>query len=303
MAEITHRQLEIFRTIMISGSVSEAARLLFSSQPTLSRELARLEQLLGYDLFERQRGRLIATARARLLFDEVQRSFISLSRIADMAGNLRQEAAGELSIVCLPAIAHALLPAVCRRLVADFPSLHVSITPQEPPLLDEWLSFQRFDLGLTEHTEAPPGTRLTLLPTLQEVCVLPAGHVLLEKKAISLQDLAGESFVSLSPDDPYRLVIDRLCAEAGIKRKMQWETHSAVSVCEMVKEGLGAAIVNPLTAWAMADERLHIRSLVVAIPYQLAVVLPEFRPAVDIVPDFIRQAGLYIEDISRRACA
>ena len=53
---ITHRQLTIFRAIMLHGNLSRAAEGVASSQPTLSRELARLEQLLGFDLFELVHG-------------------------------------------------------------------------------------------------------------------------------------------------------------------------------------------------------------------------------------------------------
>jgi DNA-binding transcriptional LysR family regulator len=53
---ITHRHIEVFRAVMQSGSVTGAAGLLHTSQPTVSRELARLEQVLGFSLFDRVRG-------------------------------------------------------------------------------------------------------------------------------------------------------------------------------------------------------------------------------------------------------
>ena len=55
---LTHRQLALFRAIMLHGNLGRAAESTGSSQPTLSRELARLEQVLGFDLFDRVRGRL-----------------------------------------------------------------------------------------------------------------------------------------------------------------------------------------------------------------------------------------------------
>ena len=50
-ALVSHRHIEVFRAVMTAGSVTSAAALLHSSQPTVSRELARLEQLLGYPRF------------------------------------------------------------------------------------------------------------------------------------------------------------------------------------------------------------------------------------------------------------
>ena len=50
---LSHRQIEVFRTVMNTSHVTRAAELLHTSQPTVSRELARLEQVLGFDLFDR----------------------------------------------------------------------------------------------------------------------------------------------------------------------------------------------------------------------------------------------------------
>ena len=55
---ISHRHIEVFRAVMTAGSVTKAAQALFTSQPTVSRELARMESLLGYPLFDRGPGRL-----------------------------------------------------------------------------------------------------------------------------------------------------------------------------------------------------------------------------------------------------
>lgn len=127
--DIQHRHIEVFRAIMTAGSVTGAAALLHTSQPTLSRDLARLEQLLGYALFDRERGRLQATARARALFDEVERSFQGLGRVIERAQALGRDDDATLNVLCLPALSHALLPQALAGLLAERPAARVSITP------------------------------------------------------------------------------------------------------------------------------------------------------------------------------
>ncbi|KRB42198.1 LysR family transcriptional regulator [Acidovorax sp. Root70] len=279
---ITHRHIEVFRAVMTAGSATGAANLLHSSQPTVSRELARLESLLGYDLFERVQGRLRPNARALALWDEVQRSWQGLERVVDRAVALGRSGAVQLSVLCLPALAHALLPGAAARLMQSHPEAHsttsLSVTPQESPLLEEWMSAQRFDLGLCEQTTAPPGTRAEVLLTLDEVAVLPAGHALAHQPVLNLADFAGEFFVSLSADDPYRRLIDARFGEAGVERTLRVETHSAAAVCAMVEQGLGIAIVNPVTALAAASERLVLRRLAFSIPFSVTALLPLYRP-------------------------
>lgn len=284
---ITHRHIEVFRAVMTAGSVTGAATLLHSSQPTLSRELARLEYLLGYALFERGQGRLRPTARALALFDEVQRSYQGLDRISSHAQQLGRADQALLSVLCLPALSHALLPGACRRFFARHASARISITPQESPLLEEWMSAQRFDLGLTEQTQAVPGTELLPLLSLDELCVLPADHALLAKAVLTPADFEGQDFISLSAEDPYRQQFDALFAAQGVQRQLRLETHSAIAVCAMVQAGLGLAIVNPLTALSCRGEGLQLRRLSVSVPFQVNALTPKFRPRQDLLEDLL----------------
>lgn len=285
---------------MITGGVTGAAATLHTSQPTVSRELARLEQLLGFALFDRVRGRLQPTERAHVLFDEVQRSYVGLERILSTASSLGHFDQGQLSIVCVLAFSHELLPAACRRFLAAHPGVNISITPQDSPLLEEWLTAQRHDLGLTEHDAAPPATRLQPLLAADEVCVLPGGHPLLAKPVLDPADFAGERFISLSATDSYRVQVDEVFRQHGVARRMALETHSAVSVCSLVREGLGVAIVNPLTALACCGPDLAMRRFSVSIPFRVSVVRPEHRPSTPLTEHFIEALKTEAADIVRR---
>jgi DNA-binding transcriptional LysR family regulator len=286
--DIQHRHIEVFRAVMTAGSVTGAAALLHTSQPTLSRDLARLEQLLGYALFERERGRLKATARARALFDEVERSFQGLARVIERAQALGRADDMALSVLSLPALSHALLPGALATLLRSHPGARVSITPAEPPLLDAWMGEQRFDLGLAEQATPRPGVRVEPVLAADEVAVLPAGHRLASRKRLALKDFEGCDFISLAEDDPYRREIDARFAAAGVTRRLRVQTHSAVAVCELVRAGLGVAIVNPLTAAACAGEGLVTRPLAVSIPYRVSALLPLHRPAQPLVQALIQ---------------
>lgn len=272
---LTHRQLSLFRAIMLHGSLSRAAEVCDSSQPTLSRELARLEQLLGFALFDRVRGRLRPTVRALALMQEVERSFIGLEQIAAHAQELRTQTTGRLRLACLPALAHALVPHALVQLAKKHPTLAVSVHPLESPWLEQALSEQRFDVGLSEVTEPPTGVSLRPLLKVNEVAVLPRDHRLCRKKVLQPQDFANEHFISLAAGDPYRAAIDQMFTNAQVERTTALETASAVAVCAMVRLGLGVAIVNPLTALELSSPDLVVRPLSVAIPFQVSLLLPE----------------------------
>jgi len=295
---LTHRHIEVFRAVMITGSVTKAADLLSTSQPTVSRELARMEQTIGFALFERIAGRLRPTMPALALFEEVRQSYAGLERVASAAVRLRAFREGQLSVITLPAFSHSILPDAFRRFHGRHPGVSLSVETQESPLLEEWLTAQRYDLGLTEHDTAPAGTRLELLLEVDEVCVLPDGHPLLARMALDLQDFEGQAFVSLSASDPYRIQIDEAFGQAGVLPRSIVETPTAVSVCTFVRQGLGLAIVNPLTALDFAGRGLHIRPLTRSFPFRVNVVFPEHRPGNPPVVAFmasLREAAAAIE--------
>ena len=115
-----------------------------------------------------------------------------------------------------------------------------------------------------------PGTFETLLSTvsvsLSSLCRL---------SVLRPEDFGGQRFISLAEDDPYRKAIDAVFAAAGVQRSTLLETTSAVAVCAMVQQALGVAIVNPLTAAAMAGPRLVVRPLTMAIAFNVSLLLPQ----------------------------
>jgi DNA-binding transcriptional LysR family regulator len=297
---ISLRHIEVFRAVMMTGSVTRAASLLGTSQPTTSRELARLEALLQLTLFERVRGKLQPTAQAISLFEEVRRSYQGLERIVSMANAMRQFGQGQLSIICLPTFAQTLLPGACRRFLQAAPGAGISISAQESPLLEEWLSAQRHDLGLLESEAVPPGTRGQPLLLADMMCVLPPGHPLLAKKVLEPEDFAGQDFISLSLLDSYRQQLDAVFESRLVARRMVIETTSAASVCAMVRQGLGLAIVNPLSALDEAGRGVEIRRFGVSLPFMVNLILPQHRPASALVPQFVALLQQHMIDLQKK---
>ncbi|MCC8378844.1 LysR family transcriptional regulator [Xenorhabdus sp. PB30.3] len=303
------RHIEIFHAVMTTRNLTDAAVLLKTSQPTVSRELARLEHLLKFKLFDRIKGRLFPTAQGLRLFEEVQRSYYGLERILNAADSIRQFEYAQLSIACLPVFSQSLLPSVCRSFIQSYPDAQLTIIPQESPLLEEWLSAQRHDIGLTEHMQTPAGTERETLLTLNEVCVLPESHPLAQKPQLTPEDFHDQPFISLSITDSYRKLIDAIFNEHQVSRRMIMETHSASSVCAMVSEDIGVSIVNPLTALDYLNKKAQhkntgfcIRPFSIEIPFIVSLIKPLHRPSSEPVEIFIshlkQQAKLFPQKLA-----
>ncbi len=128
MPAVNLRHIEIFHAVMTTGNLTEAARMLHTSQPTVSRELARFEKVLGLQLFERTRGRLQPTVQGLRLFEEVQRSRYGPTvssapprACASSAGR----AVDRLSAGVFPVLSAAAVAAVLSR----YPEVSLQIVP------------------------------------------------------------------------------------------------------------------------------------------------------------------------------
>lgn len=302
--EISLRHIEVFRAVMMAGSVTRAAVLLRTSQPTVSRELGALEDILEVALFVREHGRLTPTAEANILFDEVRRSYTGLERVAGVALALKRFERGQLSVACLPTFAQTLLPGACRAFLAGYPAVRIAVAPQESPLLEESLGAQRHDLGLSESELAPQGTMTEEVFSGDMVCVLPSSHPLAGREVLDLADFADQAFISLSVLDIYRRRLDDLFDAAGVRRDVAIETASAASVCAMVRQGLGVAIVNPLTALDEAGPELAGRGLAVrrfarSVPFKVALVRPLHRPPSVLADAFCATVRAHAAALSR----
>ena len=113
--QLNLRQIEVFRAVMTTGSISGAAKLLFVSQPAVSRLLSHTEQRLGFALFERIKGRLYPTPESRQLFREVETVYAGVRRVGELASELSERRSGILHLVSSPSIGHMLVSLTISR--------------------------------------------------------------------------------------------------------------------------------------------------------------------------------------------
>lgn len=297
---INFRQVEIFWAVMTCGNVTKAAAMLNTSQPTVSREITRFEQVLGIQLFNRLQGRLQPTAQSLMLFEEVKNSYFGLERIGHLAEAIKNFKGGQISVACLPVFSQTLLPHACAEFVRSYPDVNIMITSQESPLLEEWLKAQRYDLGLIEGAACPPGTQSQPLFTADVVCVLPRAHALAVRAIITPQDLQGQSMVSLSSADPYRILLENILEGHGVSCRSVIETASAAAVCFFVQQGLGIGVLNPLTALSLSGLDVAVRRFSVSIPFSILLIRPDFRPQSAMAAVFGQVLASTADDLTAR---
>lgn len=282
------RQLEAFRAVMLSGSVTQAAQSLNLSQPAVSKMLSDLEHQLGFRLFQRSRGSaLTITPEADAFFYEVERSFSGIAALKRVAEDIRNMATGTLRIAALPALAVSFLPRVIGAFRETHPGVTVQLQTRSSSTVRQWMANQQFDIGLATPARELPGIRMERFLRCPGACVLPPGHRLAAKEVIRPADLEGEAFISLALEDGARHRIDRIFEDAGVNRNMVIETQYAMTICALVMQGLGCSILNPVTASDYAERGLLVRRFMPEVFFEYMIFTPRLRPISQVAVAFI----------------
>lgn len=273
------KQVEAFRAVMLSGSMTAAAESLHTSQPNISRLIAQLERASGFKLFERVGGRLLPTDEGAALFVDVERAFVGLQSLEHSAQNIRRGGTGQLRIAAVPSLSLTLLPRVIQRFRQENPEAAISIHTNDSPMVAHWAASQFCHVGLASYVgDDMPGVRTRKICDVPGVCVFPKGHRLSALAAVRPQDLYGEEFISLSLNDGSRTRVDRAFAGDKEHRKLNLETPYAATVCSLVALGLGVSIVSPMVAQEYLHMGIDTRPFAPQIRFSTYLLLPEDRP-------------------------
>ena len=301
MARINSRQVEAFRAMMLTGSVTEAAKLMAVTQPAVSRLLRDFQALLKMELFERRGTGLVPTAAATALYMEVERSFVGLDRITAAAEEIRGRRTGTLRIAALPALANGYLPRLAGHFLIERPNLNLAFFGVISPIVIDWVLNAQCDFGFADVPIAHAGLPSVKLPALARVAVLPAGHRLCAKQALMPGDFEGETFISLSAGSTSRHVIDQIFHREDVRRVLRVETTLSEIMCGMVSSGLGVAICDPFTAREFDGRGVTVRPFLPRIDFEFAAVFPPQRSPSPVALDLVETVRRALEAFGRDA--
>lgn len=281
------RQIEAFRAVMESGSMTAAARQLGISQPNVSRLIAQLEAVAQLRFFERRGGRLLPTDEGSAFYAEVERAALGLRRLQQAASDIRTFGQGRLRIATVPALGFGFLPRILPRFRREFPNVTISLQLRASPTIVQWAAAQQCDIGFASDVADLPGVLVDPFALLAGVCVVPDRHRLARAAVVHPRDLADEPFVSLTPDDAARRRIDAIFELAGVPRTLALETPYSSTLYALVAEGLGVSIANPISFRDFVGRGLAIRRFEPAVAFRAFRLVPEKRARSRLLDAFI----------------
>lgn len=253
---VTLHQLRIFWAVAQARSFTRASKLLDLAQPSLSQQIAKLEEQTGTQLLDRGRNVLRLTdagvfllRKAELILSSVEETLVGLEEYASGAR-------GVIAVGALSSIARAILPEALRGLAGRYPELELDIHETAPAEAVDLLYGRRLNLALlSTDSQAATGTSFHSAP----VCRDP--YVLAVPTGIDLHGVA-DIDADLRPAD--RAVVNSTIqfnfGNRHKKRIEEWyrdvlphyrvvaQSRTYEVALSMVQDGLGVAVVPALTA-------------------------------------------------------
>jgi DNA-binding transcriptional LysR family regulator len=290
------REIEIFRAVMMEGSVSRAAQRLMISQPAASKYIGQLERRLNLALFARNGGRLVPTPEGTALYDQVERLFLGLSQLEQFMKDLGGERQGHLTVACLPLLSLTAMPEIVANFMRERPSVSVALQTRSSARIVEWVSARQVDLGVCFCFSRPPGIRIEPLVDLELFCALPPGDPLESRDIIEIGDLQGRDLITYDHLDRTQFWLEALLEQEKVYTRRRVQVFWTSVAMELVMRGVGISIVDRLTASRIPGGVEQLRPFRPSLSFNLNLVWPEHWPASALARSFARELRTYLAD-------
>ena len=289
------KQLTAFREVMLTGSISNAARNLARTQPAVSSLIAGLEEDVGFRLFSRHGARVHPLPEALFLFDEASEILNRLDTVKRTMESFRRLEQGVIRVVSMPGPSVFLLPDIISRFVEGKESVQVTLNTRTSVQAQRLIANQQFDVGLADFGYGAAGdSRLIDHERIgfEGLCALPADDPMAEKDVITAADLDGKPLATLVRSHPTYASIRAAFNEMGADFDSRFEAMFFIPMFTYVERGLAYAIVDPFSAesyrlYKQGPHRIVFRPFRPVVNLVATVMCPAHRPLSNVAQAFI----------------
>lgn len=244
MTELTMRQVDVIRAVMLAGTIQGAAKLLNVSAPGISRLVRHTEDILGIRLFERKAGLFVPAPEAHAIFGMIHQVHRQMGNLNTAVAALQKGVDARLAFASAPSIAQFIAARAIRNIRQRFPDLFIDLNILKIEETVDYLLLERGEFVIMSSPMDNPALDSAHLARGRLVALVPEGHRLAAQAAISVHDLAAEDFIGVDPDDPYGEILARPFREAGLTPRYTMRGRFAQTVVSLVRHGLGVAVID-----------------------------------------------------------
>ncbi|EEM18131.1 MULTISPECIES: LysR family transcriptional regulator [Bacillus] len=183
------KELKTFKMIVQEGTFSLAAKKLNYAQSTVTTHIKKLENELGFLLFERGWDARL-TEEGILFAEEVDNLLMHWNYSISQAQRISNEEKGTLRIGILESVAEKLIPPILKYLNDEKPYIHCDFVVGNTALLSQMIEQNKIDFAVCANNENISNLNFTLLSKEQiEFIVNNPNHPVLKKESVEISDI------------------------------------------------------------------------------------------------------------------
>jgi DNA-binding transcriptional LysR family regulator len=239
-------KLEIFATVVQTGSFSAAAERLLMTQPAVSQHIHDLEASLGARLFQRGRRGVTLTLAGETLHRYTQEILRLLAEAESAVTDVQHLARGQVTVAATPGVGVYLLPDWVQAFRQHYPNLSVAVETSITPHIIAGLRSGKTDVGFIEgelDEAEPDGIGVLELETNEQFVIVGPKHPWWSRASVRLEDLTGQSMVMRQRNSQTRIWLDRELQAARISVNVAAEFDNVESIKRAVAKGKDIAIL------------------------------------------------------------
>jgi DNA-binding transcriptional LysR family regulator len=245
--EIELRHLRYFIAVAEELHFGRAARRLNLSQPPLSQQIRRLEELFGYPLFVRTSRAVKLTSAGEIFLERARRTLRKMEEDLHATRSVARGEAGSLTVGFIGSGMLTRLPAMLGQYRARFPKVNLYLREFHTSGVIRALLEGSLDVGFLRDGGPTDGLEVETLFAEAFYAVLPSRHPLARRwlrRPFDVAELRDEPFVFFSPTAGTRAYEKpvSLCLEAGFRPRVVQEAPQWLTILRLVGAGLGVSI-------------------------------------------------------------
>lgn len=239
--------LRIFAAVAKHNSFSGAAKVLYISQPAVSKGVQELEEQVGLPLLDRSRRKLALTEAGTLLYQYAQRLFAVEQAAETALEQLQGLERGHLALGASHTAGTYLLPPLLSKFHQRYPGIHLSLEIANTQTVLEDLYTRPLDMAFVEGPVKATDLMVSAWRTDHLVVIVPPNHPLIRKQPVTLAQLATEPYVQREFGSGTREIVEEAFKKKDLAVNVAIELGNNQVVKQTVSAGLGISIVSDAT--------------------------------------------------------
>jgi LysR family carnitine catabolism transcriptional activator len=261
MIDISTRAMRAMIALDDLRNFSLAAERCHVTQSALSQLVRKLENDVGLQLVDRDRRHVALTSEGLRFVATARRVMHELDEIELDLKEHATARKGRVAIAALASLAAHWLPQIVVRYQRDFPNIEIGVFDVSPPEALELVRTRQADFGITAEGPGRSGVEAQLLFTEDFAVVCHVEHALAKKRRVTLDDLAGQTYIRFTRSGSMAQYLDTSLSGAGLVDS-GLEVNQLPTVAGLVASKLGISVVPDLTRPYFDQKRVAIVPLI-----------------------------------------